>query len=86
MSSKFPMVSLDKVEVKLTVKNWCIVAADKVAAGAGVSRAALFNAYIEDGLKRAKVKMTATDIAKVDAMRAENLARREAKKQKKGSR
>lgn len=76
MSSKFPMVCLDKVEVKLTVKNWCVVAADKVAANAGMSRAALFNAYIEDGLKKAKVKLTQEDIAKIDAMRAENIAKR----------
>ena len=31
MSNKFPMVSLDKIEVKLTMKVETVVAVDKVA-------------------------------------------------------
>ena len=55
MSEKFPMVSIDKVEVKLTMKVETVVGVDKVAEMAGMSRASLINGYVEDGLKNAKV-------------------------------
>lgn len=85
MSNKFPMVSLDKVEVKLTMKTPVVVAVDKVAAMAGMSRASVINGYVEDGLKRAKVRLTAEDLKRVEEIKAGNLAKREAIKAKKGA-
>ena len=84
MSSKFPMVSIDKVEVKLTVKVENTVAIDKIARMAGLSRSAIINGYIEDGLKKAKVTLTPEDLARVEEIKAENVARRNAIKAKKG--
>lgn len=84
MSNKFPMVSLDKIEVKLTMKVETVVAVDKVADMAGMSRASVINGYVEDGLKRAKVLLTADDMKRVDEIKAENLAKRNARKAKKG--
>ena len=84
MSSKFPMVSIDKVEVKLTVKVENTVAIDKIARMAGLSRSAIINGYIEDGLKKAKVTLTQEDLARVEEIKAENVARRNAIKAKKG--
>lgn len=84
MSSKFPMVSIDKVEVKLTVKVENTVAIDKIAQMAGLSRSAIINGYIEDGLKKAKVTLTQEDLARVEEIKAENIARRNAIKAKKG--
>lgn len=85
MSAKFPMVSLDKVEVKLTMKTEIVVGVDKVAEMAGMSRAAVINGYVEDGLKRAKVKLTVDDLKRVEEIRAANIAKRNAIKSKKGS-
>ena len=84
MSSKFPMVSIDKVEVKLTVKVENTVAIDKIARMAGLSRSAIINGYIEDGLKKAKVTLTQEDLARVEEIKAENVARRNAIKARKG--
>lgn len=84
MSSKFPMVSIDKVEVKLTVKAETIVAVDKIAEVSGMSRAAVINGYVEDGLKRAKVDLTVEDIKRVEEIKAANIAKRNAIKAKKG--
>lgn len=84
MSSKFPMVSIDKVEVKLTVKVENTVAIDKIARMAGLSRSAIINGYIEDGLKKAKVTLTQEDLARVEEIKAENVAKRNAIKAKKG--
>ncbi len=86
MSSKFPMVSIDKVEVKLTVKVENTVAIDKIAQMAGLSRSAIINGYIEDGLKKAKVTLTQEDLARVEQIKAENIARRNEIKAKKGIR
>lgn len=85
MSAKFPMVSLDKVEVKLTMKTEIVVGVDKVAEMAGMSRAAVINGYVEDGLKRAKVKLTVNDLKRVDEIRAANIAKRDAIKARKGA-
>lgn len=84
MSDKFPMVSLDKLEIKLTMKTINVVAVDKVAKMVGMSRASVINGYVEDGLKKAKVKLTVADYARVDEIRAQNAAKREVKKIKKG--
>ena len=84
MSSKFPMDSIDKVEVKLTVKAETIVAVDKIAEVSGMSRAAVINGYVEDGLKRAKVDLTVEDIKRVEEIKAANIAKRNAIKAKKG--
>ena len=84
MSSKFPMVSIDKVEVKLTVKVENTVAIDKIAQMAGLSRSAIINGYIEDGLKKAKVTLTQEDLARVEEIKAENIAKRNAIKAQKG--
>ena len=84
MSSKFPMVSIDKVEVKLTVKAETVVAVDKIAEVSGMSRAAVINGYVEDGLKRAKVDLTVEDIKRVEEIKAANIAKRNAIKAKKG--
>ena len=78
MSSKFPMMSLDKVEVRLTVKNESVVAVDKVAKMAGMSRASVINGYIDDGLKRAKVRLDVDDLKRVEEIREANIARRKA--------
>ena len=86
MSDKFPMVSIDKVEVKLTVKTEAVVAIDKVAKMAGMSRASVINGYIADGLKRAKVQLDVEDMRRADEIRAQNIARREALKARKGAR
>lgn len=85
MSNKFPMVSLDKVEVKLTMKTPVVVAVDKVAEMAGMSRASVINGYVEDGLKRAKIQLTAADLKRVEEIKSANLAKREAIKAKKGA-
>ena len=84
MSSKFPMVSLDKVEVKLTVKTESVVAVDKIAKMAGMSRASVINGYIDDGLKKAKVVLTEDDLKRVDEIRKANIARRDTIKIRKG--
>lgn len=86
MSEKFPMVSIDKVEVKLTVKTEAVVAIDKVAKMAGMSRASVINGYIDDGLKKAKVRLDVSDLRRVAEIRAQNIAKREALKAKKGAR
>lgn len=86
MSSRFPMVSLDKVEVKLTMKTRAVVAVDKVAMISGLSRAAVINGYVEDGLRKAKVKLTVADYKRIDEIKAANIAKREANKAKKGVR
>ena len=86
MSNKLPMVSLDKIEVKLTMKTETAVAVDKVARVAGLSRAAVINGYVEDGLKRAKVILTAEDLKRVEEIKAANLEKRNANKTKKGIR
>ena len=65
MSNKLPMVSLEKVEVKLTMKVETVVAVDKVAHVAGLSRASVINGYVEDGLRKAKVALTAEDVARI---------------------
>lgn len=80
------MVSIDKVEVKLTVKVENTVAIDKIAQMAGLSRSAIINGYIEDGLKKAKVTLTQEDLARVEQIKAENIARRNEIKAKKGIR
>lgn len=84
MSNKFPMVSLDKVEVKLTMKVETAVAVDRVASVANLSRAAVINGYVADALKKAKVTLTADDLKRIEEIKAENLAKREAMKVKKG--
>lgn len=84
MSDKFPMVSLDKVEVKLTMKTEIVVAVDRIAKFAGISRAALINGYVEDGLKRANVVLTVEDLKRVEEIKAANRAKREALIAKKG--
>ena len=86
MSDKLPMVSLDKIEVKLTMKTETAVAVDKVARIAGLSRAAVINGYVEDGLKRAKVILTAEDLKRVEEIKAANIEKRNANKTKKGIR
>ncbi len=86
MSNKLPMVSLDKIEVKLTMKTETAVAVDKVARIAGLSRAAVINGYVEDGLKRAKVILTAEDLKRVEEIKAANIEKRNANKTKKGIR
>lgn len=86
MSAKFPMVSLDKIEVKITSKVETVVGVDKVAAAAGMSRAAVINGYIEDGLKKAKIRLTLEDLKRVQEIKSRNIANREAKKAKKGVR
>ena len=84
MSSKFPMVSLEKVEVKLTMKTSVVVLVDRIAKMAGLSRAAVISGYVDDGLKRAKVVLTKADLERIEAIKAENIAKREAIKAKKG--
>jgi len=84
MSAKLPMVSLDKVEVKLTMKTKVVVAVDKVAEIAGLSRAAVINGYVEDALKRAKIRLTLEDEKRVEEIKLANIARREANKARKG--
>lgn len=86
MSAKFPMVSLDKCEVKITSKVETVVKVDKVAACAGLSRAAVINGYIEDGLKKANIRLTLEDLKRVQEIKSRNIANREAKKAKKGMR
>lgn len=78
------MVSLDKVEVKLTVKTESVVAVDKIAKMAGMSRASIINGYIDDGLKKAKVVLTEDDLKRVDEIRSANIARRNTIKIRKG--
>jgi len=78
------MVSLDKVEVKLTMKTKVVVAVDKVAEIAGLSRAAVINGYVEDALKRAKIRLTLEDEKRVEEIKLANIARREANKARKG--
>ena len=85
MSAKFPMVSLEKVEVKLTMKTSAVVLVDKVAKIAGLSRAAVINGYVEDGLKRAKIVLTKDDLARIEEIKAANIAKRESLKVKKGA-
>ena len=83
MSAKFPMVSLEKVEVKLTMKTASVVLVDKVAKMAGLSRAAVISGYVEDGLKRAKVALTKADLDRIEEIKAANIAKRESLKIKK---
>ena len=80
------MVSLEKVEVKLTMKVDTVVSVDKVAKISGLSRASVINGYVEDGLKHAKVSLTSADLKRVDEIKAANAAKRKAIKAKKGVR
>lgn len=84
MSAKFPMVSLEKVEVKLTMKTATVVAVDKVAKMSGMSRASVINGYVEDGLKRAKVRLTVDDLERIEEIKAANITKRDNLKAKKG--
>ena len=86
MSEKFPMVSIDKVEVKLTVKTESVVAVDKIAKMAGMSRASVINGYIDDGLKKSKVQLDIDDLKRIEEIKAANIAKREAMKARKGVR
>lgn len=86
MSNKLPMVSLDKIEVKLTMKTETAVAVEKVARMAGMSRAAVINGYVEDGLKRARIVLTAEDLKRVEEIKAANIEKRAVNKTKKGIR
>lgn len=62
------------------------MAVDKVARIAGLSRAAVINGYVEDGLKRAKVILTAEDLKRVEEIKAANIEKRNVNKTKKGIR
>lgn len=84
MSSKFPMVAIDKVEVKLTMPVECVVSVDKIGDMAGLSRAAVINGYVEDGLKKSGYKLTAEDDKRIEEIKAINRQKREAMKLKKG--
>ena len=84
MSTKLPMPSLDKVEVKLTMKTRVVVAVDKVAEMSGLSRAAVINGYVEDALQRAKIRLTLEDEKRVNEIKQANIAKRQANKVKKG--
>ena len=84
MSAKLPMPSLDKVEVKLTMKTRVVVAVDKVAEMSGLSRAAVINGYVEDALQRAKIRLTLEDEKRVNEIKQANIAKRQVNKAKKG--
>jgi len=84
MSTKLPMPSLDKVEVKLTMKTRVVVAVDKVAEMSGLSRAAVINGYVEDALQRAKIRLTLEDEKRVNEIKQANIAKRQVNKAKKG--
>ena len=84
MSAKFPMVSIDKVEVKLTMPAKVVVAVESIAEMAGMSRASVINGYVQDGLRRAKYVLTAEDEVRVEEIKAANRAKRQALKAKKG--
>lgn len=84
MSNKFPMVSIDKVEVKLTMPAQAVVAIDRIAEMAGMSRASIINGYVQDCLRRAKYVLTAEDERRVEEIKAANRAKRDALKAKKG--
>ena len=84
MSREFPMVSIDKVEVKLTMPVRVVVGVDSIAEMAGMSRASVINGYVQDGLRRAKYVLTAEDEKRVEEIKASNRAKREALKAKKG--
>ena len=86
MSNKLPMVSLEKVEVKLTMKAEIVVAVDKAAKLIGQSRASIINGYVEDGLKKSKIRLDTSDLARVQEIKDANLAKRNALKAKKGAR
>lgn len=86
MSNKFPMVSLDKVEVKLTMKVETVVLVDRISKESGLSRAAIINGYVEDKLKEKRIKLTLDDLKQVELVKKENIAKRQAKKAQKGSR
>ena len=84
MSDKFPMVSIDKVEVKLTMPAKVVVAVDSIAEVSGMSRASVINGYVQDGLRRAKYVLTVEDEKRIEEIKAANRAKRDALKAKKG--
>lgn len=86
MSNKFPMISLGKVEVKLTMKVEAVVHLDRITQATGLSRAAIINGYVEDALKKAKVRLTSDDLKRIDELKKKNAEKREALKIAKGSR
>ena len=84
MSAKFPMVALDKVEVKLTMPVEVVVAVDAIGKIAGLSRAAVINGYVEDAIKSSGYRLTAEDDQRVEEIKSANRARRDAIKIRKG--
>lgn len=83
MSDKLPMVALDKVEVKFSMRVETIVRLERMMANAGVSsRSAMFNALIDDDVK--DVQLEAEDLDKINQMMKANLERRNALKAQKG--
>ena len=86
MSKDIPMVAIDKVEVKLTMPVDNVVLIDKIGKITGLSRAAIFNGYAQDGLKRSKVTLTKEDLERVEEIKAANRAKREELKARKGGR
>ena len=78
------MVSLGKVEVKLTMKVESVVHLDRIAEVTGLSRAAIINGYVDDALKKAKIRPSVEDLKRIDEIKKQNAEKREALKLAKG--
>ena len=83
MSNKLPMVAIDKIEVKFSMRVETIVRLERMMKNAGIeSRSAMINALVDDDVK--DVQLEAEDIEKINKMMKENLDRRNALKAQKG--
>jgi len=83
MSNKMPMVALDKVEVKLSMRVETVVRLDRMAKELGIeSRSAIINALIDEDVK--DVQLEAEDLDAINDIMRRNLERRNALKAQKG--
>jgi GTP cyclohydrolase FolE2 len=79
MSNAFPMRAFDKVDVRISLKATIAVRLDRIARGAGLSRAALISGYLEQKLDDMGIALTADDVKAVNEIIKRNREERAAK-------
>jgi GTP cyclohydrolase FolE2 len=79
MSNAFPMRAFDKIDVRISLKATIAVRLDRIARGAGLSRAALISGYLEQKLDDMGISLTADDVKAVNEIIKRNREERAAK-------
>lgn len=82
MSDKLSMPAVDKVQIKVQMKVPTFVRLENMSASGHVSMNALCSALLDDATS--SVDLTTKDVARINQIIAENMARREQAKAKKG--